>query len=249
MASLEGLIGGFLKSRKKGRGTNREVEGKVPFLKLIGIGIGILGGLLHGVATKNILALEWHNSFCALHPRTKECALQFFDDWASTHFTLHGLWPQNRTYCSRTPLRLSSGLLQLLRQYMPGVLEGLHYHEWQKHGTCFGTDPQTYFLTAVRLTREFNQQERYSPNRVLIGVVPTPIQRYFANHIGQYLTLSQIRWLFKKSFGLGNGRKFQLVCEKGRLGTNYITEIRVYLTGDPTRLPLQQLIDNAPEVV
>jgi ribonuclease T2 len=211
--------------------------------------LGLIG-LLWGVATDNILALNWHNGYCALHPRAKDCALQFGNDWSSTHFTLHGLWPQNGNYCSNQPLQLSPGLLKLLRQYMPGVVDGLHIHEWRKHGTCFGTDAQTYFFTAIKLTRQFNSRQELTPTGMVIGITPTPIQRYFATHMGQYVTLQQVRWLFKKSFGNRNGRKFQLVCQKkGRFGVNYITEIRVRLKGNPVTHSLQELIDEAPPMV
>jgi len=215
--------------------------------KLLSISLLVGGSLALGVSTKNILALEWHNSYCNLHPRSRECVIQFFDDWSSNHFTLHGLWPQKGNYCSRQPLRLSHQLVEILKKYMPGVVEGLHYHEWQKHGTCFGTDPETYFKTAINLTYQFNYQPVQKGRKIEWRA--TPIQRYFATHQGQYVTFNQVRWLFKKSFGKRNGRKFQLVCKRGKLGTNYITEIRVFLKGDPTRESLQQLIDHASPVV
>jgi len=203
------------------------------------------------IATDTVLALSWHNSYCRLHPKARDCALKFTADWANTHFTLHGLWPQGQNYCSNfQPLQLSAGFLKLLRIYMPGVVEGLHIHEWRKHGSCFGTDAQTYFFTALKLTKEFNLRKERGINGMILKIFPTPIQRYFATHMGQYVTLAQVRWVFKKSFGDKNGRKFQLVCgQKGQFGIKYITEIRIKLKGDPTTTPLKELIEKAPEVV
>jgi len=112
---------------------------------------------------------------------------------------------------------------------MPAAKYGLAKHEWKKHGTCFGTDAETYFITALKLTQQFNE---------------TNFASFFATHEGQYVSLARLRFLFGGSFGQKNKRKFQLICYKG-----YITEIRISLKGNPIKEDLQSLIDKARPMI
>jgi ribonuclease T2 len=193
----------------------------------------LLSSLLFAVSTENILALSWENSFCKVHPRDRACLMRKPGDYSLSHFVLHGLWPKHKEYCqSRYKFHLSPLLWRVLKKYMPAA-PYLAKHEWRKHGTCFGTDPETYFLTAIKLTQQFNESE-------FIVFVRT--------HMGQYVSLQRIRFVFGGVFGDRNRRKFQLVCER-KNGQVYITEIRLNLKGDPTKLDLDQLINNAPPMI
>ena len=51
---------------------------------------------------QNLLAISWQNAFCENHRHKKECKLMQKDDFAASHFVLHGLWPQprNNQYCN-----------------------------------------------------------------------------------------------------------------------------------------------------
>jgi ribonuclease T2 len=51
---------------------------------------------------QNLLAISWQNAFCQTHQYKKECKKMTNKDFASSHFVLHGLWPQprNNQYCS-----------------------------------------------------------------------------------------------------------------------------------------------------
>lgn len=72
---------------------------------------------------------------------------------------IHGLWPernQPRTYphdCPAPPLELDSALAQQLEDFMPGMADGLHQHEWREHGGCSGLDDDEYFRHALELAR------------------------------------------------------------------------------------------------
>ena len=122
--------------------------------------------------TKNtLLALSWHNAFCETHRNKKECKRDMFTLFKSkhreTHFILHGLWPQpaNKAYCgverkyitmdkykhwNKLPEpKLSRQTKDTLTKIMPGVHSNLHKHEWYKHGTCYGTDAETYFSDSI----------------------------------------------------------------------------------------------------
>ncbi len=79
------------------------------------------------------------------------------------------LWPQpkNNIYCdvsstvyyldkhkqwhSLPDLGLNEGIKKDLQKVMPGFSSNLHKHEWIKHGTCYGTDANTYYEDAMDL--------------------------------------------------------------------------------------------------
>ena len=188
----------------------------------------LLGSLVHALSTENILALSWQNGFCAVNPKNPACLNRKSGDYSLTHFTFHGLWPK-KNYCKYKPMNLNKSVFNVLLKYMPAAKFGLAKHEWRKHGVCFGTDENTYFITGIKLTQQFNE---------------TLFREYFVMHMGQSVSLKRLRWIFAQFFGKQNARKFQLVCKKG-----FITEIRINLKGDPTKKDLQELIDNAKEMI
>ena len=184
--------------------------------------------LLSAVSTDNILALSWENAYCELHPKAKECKIR--DPYTYTHFALHGLWPNKKRYCkSKYSFKLSPLMWKVLSKYMPAAKSGLARHEWIKHGTCFGSDPKTYFLTAIKLTQQFNE---------------TQFINFFNTHMGSFVSLQRIRFVLGSIFGQKNIRKFQVVCQKG-----FISEIRIHLEGNPIKEDLYELIENAKPLV
>ena len=185
----------------------------------------LLSTFLFGVSTDNVLSLSWENTYCRFH-KAPECKTR--DRYTYTHFTLHGLWPKHKNYCRIDyRFKLSPLLKTVLKKYMPST--SLAKHEWKKHGTCFGTDPETYFLTAIKLTQQFNE---------------TNFATFFRQHLGQYVSLARLRFLFGGSFGDKNKRKFQLLCIKG-----HIAEIRIHLKGNPVKEGLNDLINKAKPMI
>ena len=166
-----------------------------------------------------ILALSWMNSYCAIN-KTYECRHR--SEFSYNNFTIHGLWPKKMN-CSYSKLNLDRKFLKELQVYMPSKY--LIKHEWKKHGSCFSKDPKEYFLTSIRLTKEFDD---------------SLVNRFFYNNKGKRVTLQQVRYVFAKAFGKRNVRKFQLVCKNG-----YITEIRLKLYGDIKDDSLYDLLDEA----
>ena len=184
----------------------------------------LLSSMLFAVSNENILALSWENTYCKFHPKKRECQRRSI--YSMENFTIHGLWPKNKKYChTKYKFKLSKLLKQTLVKYMPGAPFGLAKHEWEKHGTCFGTDAETYFITAIKLTQQFNE---------------TNFAGYLHSHLGQYISLARLRFLFGGSFGKKNIRKFQLLCYKG-----HIAEIRINLKGNPVKEDLYPLMNNA----
>jgi ribonuclease I len=78
---------------------------------------------------------------------------------ADRPLVLHGLWPEYRKpgaypeYCQAGAFRVSAVLSERLLQVMPGAAEGLHRHEWRRHGSCSGLDPESYFNESIRVTQ------------------------------------------------------------------------------------------------
>ena len=177
-----------------------------------------------------LLALSWVPTFCEARPNKKECKSLVENRYDATHLSLHGLWPQPRAnaYCGVSdtdkgidrnkrwhllePLKLSHETIKKLAFVMPGYASNLHRHEWIKHGTCYGTDVDTYYQHSIELTQKINQSD---------------VGRLLAKNIGKKVSLKQIRKSFDNSFGKGAGKKVDLRCDrKGR-----ISELWINLTG------------------
>jgi ribonuclease T2 len=190
--------------------------------------------LLFAVSKKNVLALSWENSFCLIHPYDKACRMRRAGDFSLNNFVLHGLWPWRKEYCrSRYKFELSPVVWEVLQKYMPAAKFGLAKHEWRKHGTCFGTDANTYFITAVKLTQQFDE---------------SGVATFIRMRMGSYVSLARLRYVFASVFGNGSQRKFQLICKR-KNGKEYITEIRINLYGNPLKHDLGYLIKHAKDMI
>jgi len=179
-------------------------------------------GVSESGSKNNLLALSWHNAFCETHRSKKECKRSLLSSgkgkYSKNNFVLHGLWPQprNKIYCNVERdfvyadkhgkwrdlpcLAMDEEIEERLGRVMPGFASELHKHEWVKHGTCYGTDPQEYFEDAVSLVEQFNESK---------------VVDYFSKNIGKQVTLKQVRHLFDRSFGVGTGKRVELRCRKG----------------------------------
>jgi len=184
-----------------------------------------------GATDGMLLALSWHNAFCETHRYKKECKRDMFSLYRSRHrdhhFILHGFWPQprNNIYCNvaqkyitmdkykhwnKLPKpELTEETEKRLTRVMPGVHSNLHRHEWIKHGTCYGTDAETYFKESIALMDQFYGSD---------------VSRFFEKNIGKRVTLKQVRSLFDKSFGEGTGKSVEMRCKNG-----LITELWLHL--------------------
>jgi len=100
------------------------------------------------------MALTVHSAFCAEHARKAECNVR-----GARPLVIHGLWPERnepRTYphdCPAPALDLDRALELELADFMPGMADGLHEHEWREHGGCSGLDDDEYFRQALELSR------------------------------------------------------------------------------------------------
>jgi ribonuclease T2 len=101
-----------------------------------------------------LMAMTVHPAFCADNSRRQECT-------SGNHrpLVIHGLWPERMepcTYphdCPAPRLDLDPALSLELADFMPGMADGLHQHEWREHGGCSGLDDDDYFRDALELAR------------------------------------------------------------------------------------------------
>lgn len=186
--------------------------------------------------TQYILAVSWQPAFCETRPNVPECRDQQPDSFEASNFTLHGLWPQPRdnAYCDvparqraasesgdwhdLPELQLSTGLRRDLAQTMPGTQSALDRHEWTKHGSCYGTDPEAYYADALDLMLALNTSD---------------VAELFASNIGRKITLLQVRAAFDSAFGAGAGQRVRMACEPDG-NRSIITELTIGLTGTIT---------------
>ena len=200
-------------------------------LALLFLGLSLL-------ASEAVLAVQWYPSVCKVY-RYKSCKRPI-PFWL-THFTLHGLWPKGRSYCNvdarsrmldkkgrwdAIPLKLKPSLAELLFTYMPGYADGLHKHEWVKHGSCYAKSPEIYFLDAISLVSQLNR---------------SPVRQFFLDHRGKRVQTYKIRKAFDKAYFKGAGKRVKFICRKG-----YLTEMYINLKGTITpQTPLYDLLKKA----
>lgn len=196
-----------------------------------------------------LLALSWEPSFCETHSRKKECRTLNKNRYDASHLSLHGLWPQPRAnaYCgvSETdkgidrnkrwhllePVKLSQEVIKKLVFIMPGYASNLHRHEWIKHGTCYGTNANTYYDHSITLTEQVNQSS---------------VGKLLAENIGKKVSLRQIRQAFDSSFGKGAGEKVDLRCDrKGRISELWINLKGEMIDKSSSELDISRLLQPA----
>jgi ribonuclease T2 len=183
---------------------------------------------------QNLLAISWQNAFCQSHQYKKECKSMNAKSFGSFEFVLHGLWPQprNNAYCnvskkqigmdknkqwySLDKLDLTSSTRTKLSKLMPGYSSNLHRHEWVKHGTCYGTSANDYYVDAMNLLTQVNESK---------------VQQYFKQNIGRVVNLKQVRKLFDKEFGDGAGKHVTMNCKRG-----LVTELWLHLGSGSSEL-------------
>ena len=177
-----------------------------------------------------ILAASWQPAFCETAPGKPECRTLGARRHDASHFALHGLWPRD-DYCgvsatdreddeaglwSALPtVELGTALRAALDQAMPGTRSQLERHEWIKHGTCFGTDAETYYAASLALLDALNR---------------SAVRDLFAARIGREVTSEAVRDAFDAAFGAGAGDSVKLACAEDG-ARRIVTEITLGLYG------------------
>ena len=129
-----------------------------------------------------VLSLSWSPSFCAAAAERNggqaygiQCGPRPYS------FVVHGLWPQyERGFpenCQVPSPRLYRGIVSSMLDLMPAPR--LIYNEWDKHGTCSGLSPQTYFDTVRAARGAVKIPPDYVDLQAPLTVAPAAVQDAF----------------------------------------------------------------------
>ena len=214
-------------------------------------------GAVHANPTENIdrskagkllLSLSWQPAFCESNPDKMECRTQTASRYDADHFSLHGLWPQPHglEYCDVSAqdratdqrrrwndlprINLEADTAQRLNRVMPGTRSALERHEWVRHGRCFGSEPETYFRTALSLVEQINGSQ---------------LREALIQHSGRSVSVLQLKTAFETSFGEGAGRALGIRCTRDGQ-RRLIAEIRIQLKQPVNEAtPIREALDTA----
>ena len=116
------------------------------------------------------LVLSWSPTHCAENsrgPNDTQCGLRRKRPYS---FIVHGLWPQYEQrgwpeFCrTRGRPYVPGSVINSMMDIMPS--RGLIIHQYKKHGTCTGMNPETYFKATriafgnVKIPKEFDAPDR-----------------------------------------------------------------------------------------
>jgi ribonuclease T2 len=110
------------------------------------------------------LVMSWSPTHCSTpegEDDTQQCSRR---DGRRYAFVLHGLWPQyERGYPESCRTRDRPFVPQPVIDDMLDVMpsKGLIIHQYRKHGTCSGLDPDDYFNLARRLFQSIRIPDRF----------------------------------------------------------------------------------------
>lgn len=195
----------------------------------------------------NVLAASWQPAFCETdgawtdnNELKPECATQTPDRFDGKHFALHGLWPQpfdpSTEYCGFSATEISAlkrrewpagAAIDLdqateteLAVVMPGMASALEFHEWFKHGTCYGKVEDPYFDDALLLMQKLNDSS---------------LDEFFVANVGKSVSNADVRAAVDVAFGAGTGDHVGIGCTRERDGDRVIlTELRMQMKGAVT---------------
>ena len=105
--------------------------------------------------------LSWSPSFCATHGDNPQCSLS---NPRPYNFVLHGLWPQyQKGWPQNCPVEGRSFVPDPVINQMLDIMPAkkLVIHEYQRHGTCSGLDPEGYFALARKLYTSIQIPQRF----------------------------------------------------------------------------------------
>lgn len=157
-----------------------------------------------------VLALSWSPAYCKqagadANPHQCKSTTPF-------RFIVHGLWPQyERGYpesCPGVQRRINRRVAVDMEDIMPS--HGLVFHQWRKHGTCSGLDPDDYFDLTRQAFEKIKIPKAFQVIKKRGQAAPQKIEAAFTS-INPGLSSDAIA----------------IVCERGEM-----EEVRICLTKD-----------------
>ncbi|MEC9368801.1 MAG: ribonuclease T2 [Pseudomonadota bacterium] len=133
-----------------------------------------------GVFDYYTLTLSWSPTWCETDGKgRREPQCEGSRPYA---FVLHGLWPQ---YSRGWPQECDTGAKPWVpRKVIDSVLDimpstGLVIHEYRKHGTCSGLEPEAYYAAAREMFEQVRIPARYLSPTDYVTVTPAQIEEDF----------------------------------------------------------------------
>jgi len=158
-----------------------------------------------------VLSLSWAPEYCYSHrDDSQECSGQ------GESFVLHGLWPQYAQggypeNCSTT--QLTEDDIAKHPNVYPSTK--LYIHEWEKHGTCTGLEPDSYLGLAQQAFQSITIPDKYVGVTGKFNTTPDQLVSDFVN-ANQSLDASKV----------------VPICTKGR----FLSEVNVCYAKDGSGL-------------
>jgi len=123
-----------------------------------------------------VLAMSWSPTFCEDDTRnSSQC-----NGRRPYGFVAHGLWPQYEKgwpeNCN-VSARVSDRTVNEMLPIMPA--KGLIFHQWKKHGTCSGMQPDAYFDTVQDAWRKVKIPTTFDGLSREVNVKPRVIEEAF----------------------------------------------------------------------
>lgn len=125
-----------------------------------------------------VLTLSWSPDYCASNGAGD---VQQCNSGKKYGFVLHGLWPQyNQGYPSNcSTQKLPADLKAEFPTLYPS--EKLYDHEWEKHGTCSGLEPEQYLALSKELKESVTIPSRYKAPEKTIRVTVKQLKQDFVS--------------------------------------------------------------------
>jgi ribonuclease T2 len=131
-----------------------------------------------------VLSLSWSPSFCAAaaergrgRTANAQCGVRPYS------FVVHGLWPQYERgfpeYCQVPAPRLDRSIVASMLDLMPAP--HLIFNEWDRHGTCSGQTPRSYFEMVRKARAAVKIPPDYTDVQEPLSVTPRDVEDAFIN--------------------------------------------------------------------
>jgi ribonuclease T2 len=127
-----------------------------------------------------VLSLSWSPSFCEAAgergtPPQQQCAARPYS------FVVHGLWPQYERgfpeFCQVPAPKLDRNIVGSMLDIMPAPR--LIFQQWEKHGTCSGLSPNTYFETVRKVRATVKIPPEFMQLTEILTITPDEVEEAF----------------------------------------------------------------------
>lgn len=216
-----------------------------------------------GLYDSHVLAISWQPAFCETKRNKPECKVTDPERFDSSHFALHGLWPnknscgtgygfcgsvhkQARNFCDYPVLDLRDGVRQALGRIMPSARREFCDPERCKPETCNSScsclQRHEYWKHGTCRASDPNVYFLLAIDLMDEINDSSFVREFVQPNIGKVVSRDDFLAAFDASFGAGAHRHVDLSCSRGQL-----VEMKLYLPRDiDAETPLGELLKDGP---